>query len=687
MLAIHRHLLMQLVVRDVAGRYKGSIGGLAWTVIQPVLMLAVYLFVFGLVFNPRRGAGAPPGDLTAFGLSAPWQAALLLPRDFDDFAGAHESLASVPTGQRALLRACLVCPPSFQTGSPVPRLRLTLRDDEGVEFHATAFGDTRDLQARLVPGEALVARVTVKVDGQRRWVNVIEIAPREWMNRVRPMYPAKPGVASADEVRAAVLQCLPNAIRPAAAHLATLLDFLPSLDQTLTDLGCGGWSLEDLLAQAHLPINETYGVHAQRTLEALAARHALEQVRRQRALRGNEARPLRLPTLLARVRQLPFRLTPEQRQAVRAVADDLARGLTMRHLLVGDVGTGKLHPTCVIAAAAADEQARVLMLQPNVILADQVAAVFRDTWPDVPMDLITAGRPDPAPSARVIVGTTAVLHRRLGAFDLVVVDEAHKFGVAQKHWLVTDRTHMLEATATCIPRTQALAQFGALRVSELRRPPVPKQLSTRILEPGDRHALFAAVMRDVAAGDRVLVIYPLRGEHSDDRDEKGRHTVLRAFQLWERMFPGRVRAVSGADDDAAKSAAVADIVAGRAAVLVSTTVVEAGVNLPRLRRVIVVRPERYGLSTLHQIRGRLAREGGAGACDLYLASPVKEEARRRLEQFAITTDGFRIAEIDLAQRGCGSLAKDGTRQSGADQSFLFGRHLDTNLLADVARGA
>ena len=183
-------------------------------------------------------------------------------------------------------------------------------------------------------------------------------------------------------------------------------------------------------------------------------------------------------------------------------------------------------------------------------------------------------------------------------------------------------------------------------------------------------------------GKQVLVVYPKR---QDEDEQAARHSVDGAFRLWDKIFPGQVRLAHGGQTDEEKGAALRDLRENRAQILVATTVVEVGIDLPNLYHVVVVHPERHGLSGLHQIRGRAARKGGVGYCDLYLPEPVSADSMERLKVLTLTENGFEVAEHDMRLRGIGDLAKESEKQSGADETFLFGRPVRVEVLDAVLK--
>lgn len=608
------------------------------------------------------------GRLTTLGPKHAWQVALLLPNRFDDLSNPCTTLSQASREPGAFHLRVIGTPSSRFDGSG-PRVAMQLMDAAGQTMRGMMFGAPRDITPLLVEGEQVVVLGSIREMGDSEILSITEIVPAADVGTLRPVYPGRPQVIGAPRVREVVRTHLRQAIPTAAAFLQDELTLMGRPSAILDALGCPGWTLEQVLAQAHRPRSIEYAEHAHAVLSRLAALIALARAERSRPPVGQH-RTWSLPTLAARIQQLPFPLTPDQASGVARIAAGLCSSRPLRCILNGDVGTGKTPAFASIVAALHDAGARCAIMLPNEVLVEQVAGVVRAFFPDVPVLTVAAGAAADVRHAKVLVGTTALLHRDVGTIDLLVIDEQQKFGVKARQELLGVGTHLLECSATCIPRTLALARYGVVDVVELRSGPVKKDIITRIRSKDEGTALFREVADTLRNGDQVLVVYPLAEEGTS---AAARHSVEAAGQRWEKMFPGRVRTLIGGDDSATKARVMGDLHAGRAQVLVATTVVEVGVDLARLRHVVVVHPDRFGLSTLHQIRGRVARKGGVGQCDLYCPAPLAEGSRERLSVLERTQDGFEVAERDLALRGFGDMSSGATAQSGGDESVLFGR--------------
>jgi len=372
---------------------------------------------------------------------------------------------------------------------------------------------------------------------------------------------------------------------------------------------------------------------------------------------------------------LPFALTDAQKRALREIGADLSSGRAMARLLQGDVGSGKTIVAGLALLLAAKNGVQGALMAPTEILAEQHAASLA-SWIDragVRLGLLTGKARGRARKALlealaageldVLVGTHALIEapvrfRRLG---LVVVDEQHRFGVAHRAKLFRkgDTPHVLVMTATPIPRSLAWAIYGELDVSVLdEKPPGRSTVVTRVREESGRERVYRFAAERVRAGERVYVVVPAI--------EEGPREVAATRQTAARVSaaaPGvAVGMLHGRLPPEERSRVLADFAAGRIGILVATTVVEVGVDVPEATFMVVENAEVFGLAQLHQLRGRVGRSARPSWCALIVGDRAGEEARGRLAILENTSDGFLIAEKDLEARGPGDLL--GSRQSG-----------------------
>ena len=372
---------------------------------------------------------------------------------------------------------------------------------------------------------------------------------------------------------------------------------------------------------------------------------------------------------------LPFRPTGAQERAMAEIAADMAAPERMNRLLQGDVGSGKTLVALMAMLTAAEAGGQAALMAPTEILArqhcDGLSALAEAAG--APLLLLT-GRDKGAARAEklaaiaegraaIVIGTHALFQKDVAFADLrlAIVDEQHRFGVRQRLDLGAKggAADLLVMTATPIPRTLALASYGDMDVSVLdEKPPGRKPIETRMVSMGRLEEVIAHLRRAVAGGARAYWVCPLVAESgvSELTAAEARYAALRA------AFGDAARLVHGQMAPAERDAAMADFQVGRASVLVATTVIEVGVNVPEATIMVIERAESFGLAQLHQLRGRVGRGAAASSCLLLHQPPLGEAARARLQALRDTEDGFRIAEEDLRLRGPGDLL--GAQQSG-----------------------
>ena len=377
--------------------------------------------------------------------------------------------------------------------------------------------------------------------------------------------------------------------------------------------------------------------------------------------------------------KLPFELTGAQKRVIREIRADTVTGHQMNRLLQGDVGSGKTLVALMAMLLAADNGFQSCLMVPTEILARQHyasiermidglgirAAVLtgstRKRERDEILEALARGE------IHMLIGTHALLEERV-QFDnlgLVVIDEQHRFGVEQRArmWTKNSRPpHILVMTATPIPRTLAMTLYGDLDVSVIDElPPGRKPIVTRHLYDSQRMKLFGFLRREIARGRQVYVVYPLIKE-SEKMDYKD---LYDGFETLSREFPlpeYRLSVVHGKLPPEEKNEGMRAFKEGETQIMVATSVIEVGVDVPNATVMVIESAERFGLSQLHQLRGRVGRGGEQSYCILMSGDKLSREARARLDAMVETTDGFRLSELDLKLRGAGDI--NGTQQSG-----------------------
>jgi ATP-dependent DNA helicase RecG len=551
------------------------------------------------------------------------------------------------------------------------------------------------LSRHLKPGRELVVSGRLSFyRGQRQVVNPEfevaadeENAPRETGARIVPVYRLTSGVSQ----------------RYLRGLVARALDgYAPAVSETLPDelLAPGTPSRIQALRDMHFPADET-------ALEAARERMKLEELfymqlvlslQRRRRLDHPTGHRLRAAFELEQrfLAGLPFPLTRAQRRVLDEIHGDLASGRGMNRLLQGDVGSGKTLVAGATLLAAVEAGFQGAMMVPTEILAVQH---FRTLLPHMERlgvrTSVLIGSLKPAEkravheglrdgTIQIVVGTHALIQSEVKFRDLalVVIDEQHRFGVRQRAALLAGDPHMLVMTATPIPRTLALTAYADLDLSVIdEMPPGRAPVRTRVVPPEKREAMYAYVAERQAAGEQAYLLYPVieDTEKQDMEAAEGAYAELSAGPL--KGVPLAI--LHGRLSMAEKDEVMAAFHAGVVRVLVATTVVEVGVHVPQATIMVVHQAERFGLSQLHQLRGRVGRGGRDGFCFLLVGDGASPEAMDRLAVLVREADGFRIAEEDLRLRGPGEFL--GTRQHGVPGFRVANPLRDRALVEQASR--
>ncbi|MDE3130216.1 MAG: ATP-dependent DNA helicase RecG, partial [Acidobacteriota bacterium] len=475
--------------------------------------------------------------------------------------------------------------------------------------------------------------------------------------------------------------------------LALVLEHVANFDDVLEPLPAALRLREQLLDRpgalraAHFPLEPDDPEQARRRLafdELFFAQLALQQRRRDRRVRA-AAPELAGPRQLSGrwlTQQLPFALTGDQRAALAVIDTDIAGREPMQRLLMGEVGSGKTVVALYAMLRAVEHGFQAALMAPTETLAEQHFQTLQRLLgsESVSGGLLTGSTPGrrradllgklASGELSLIVGTHALIEDavRFERLGLVVIDEQHRFGVGQRAALAAGAAeqvpHELHMTATPIPRTLALSHYGDLDVTMLRELPSGRRpIATHVCSTeGERERAYARIREEVDAGRQAFVVCPLVEESealqaraATSEYERLRAGPFRGYQVV--LMHGQMRAAD-------KQAAMARFASGDAQVLVATTVIEVGIDVPNASVMLVEDADRYGISQLHQLRGRIGRGEHASLCLLF-----GRRDSQRLQALARESDGFRLAEIDLTLRGHGELA--GTRQSGHDIEHRF----------------
>ena len=395
---------------------------------------------------------------------------------------------------------------------------------------------------------------------------------------------------------------------------------------------------------------------------------------------------------------LPFELTGAQKRVMHEIRADMCSGRQMNRLLQGDVGSGKTLVALMTMLIALDNGYQACLMAPTEILAEQHLQTIRDFLQgmDIRVELLTGivkGKKRKeildglaTGDIQILIGTHAVIEdpvafHRLG---VAVIDEQHRFGVAQraKLWAKSENPpHVLVMTATPIPRTLAMTIYGDLDVSVIDElPPGRKPIQTLHKFDNQLTSLYQSIRRQINLGRQVYIVFPLIKE-SEKMDLKN---LEEGYETLKQAFPEfRLSKIHGRMKSAEKEAEMEQFVKGETQILVATTVIEVGVNVPNASVMVILDAQRFGLSQLHQLRGRVGRGCDQSYCILVTGYKLSEETRKRIDIMCDTNDGFRIAEADLKLRGPGDL--EGTQQSGMAFDLKIANIARDSQLVQLAR--
>ena len=583
----------------------------------------------------------------------------------------------------------------------VNRLSAIIGDDSG-EMEVVFFKGVKYMHARLIPGH------TFLFFGK----------PQTFNGRINMVHPefdapdnAQAGVLTGVYTSTEKLKTGGITGKLMCKLVASALDLvLPSLEETLPDYILQEKGLVPLsyaLRQIHFPVDQNALAKATYRLKFEELFYLQLSLLKQKYIRSRNAVGLPMPRVGEAFNRcykaLPYDLTGAQKRVIKEIREDLKGGHQMNRLLQGDVGSGKTMVAVLSALIAVANGYQACLMAPTEVLAHQhfanitkylaptgvKAALLTGSTGVAARREIHAGLQDG--SIGLIVGTHAliedtVVFRNLG---LAIIDEQHRFGVDQRAKLWSKGAggvapHVLVMTATPIPRTLAMTLYGDLDVSVIdEMPPGRKPVQTLCVGENKRIAMYNFIRDEIAKGRQAFIVYPLifESEKLDYKNlELGYEEVIKQFP--EPHY--QVAIVHGRQTAEEKKFFMDAFVAGRANILVSTTVIEVGVDVPNASVMVIESAERFGLSQLHQLRGRVGRGAERSFCILMKGYKVSKESQKRLDLMCATEDGFEIAEEDMKMRGPGDL--EGTQQSGLPISLNIASLARDGVILSDARG-
>jgi len=619
--------------------------------------------------------------LSALGVQREEDIVLLMPDKYLDCRAPITNFQSLELGSEVLVRGEITSAPMKRwPQNKKIRQPFFVFDlwSNGVSVQFVVFGDCEKLVEKVLDAGPVYFYGTVsQFQNQLQLKDAVHIKP-EQVGTVIPFYPGTRGAMKAERVTSYLHSRFPKIAKKAAQAIRDRFGLKGSgqdtalfqyADTTLT-------SIDDLLWMTHRPRTPQEACHAASVWETISAFYVAHHLHENSEMGAGPEFQIGITDQCVNevMSAVPFQLVDDQAEAVYTIQRRLAQPEQTHHLINGDVGSGKTITFLILAVAAARSGARVAIMAPNGPLAKQIYQELDTLWPDVGKQFVNGDTPQNTPIDQSIVVGTQALCFRLGpqdGFNLVIVDEQQRYSVEQREGFMSSHGNIIESTATCIPRTMALLQFGNIGVSLIKSKHSEKSIHTRLLGPNDTRTVFGQVKAFVDQGERVLVVYPLKEGKEVEGEQFDKESILESYEVWERKFPGQVHMLHGDMKEDEKTQIIDDLKTKRKNLLISTTVVEVGINIPNLRYCVVVNPDRAGLVTLHQIRGRLVRNGGIGLFDMFCLDKISAKTQKRLTVLVNSNDGFEIAEEDLKLRGAGDLKKGSQAQSGKSNGLIL----------------
>ncbi|MCE2571654.1 helicase-related protein [Motilimonas eburnea] len=643
------------------------------------------------------------GKLKSLGISEPWQAALYPPVGYIDcrFPITHFNVGGYQEGIVFTFVGKLK-PNSIELEYKQSiRVKARLFDDSGNELRFMLFTNKRNVEQvkqKLLESDWIALLGEVSYLGATMWCHKAKQIEVSEVGKVMPQYNGKRGVLKPETVLHWQKQHLHEVMPQAETELRELLHKIFNSNKQIREiLRCHNMTLKEVLAQAHFPDTPEQGERCIKILNRVAAVAMLSELKKiSHRLTEQHRQPLNLTKWRENCSGLPFQLTHEQTSAVERITNDLAKPHVLKAMLIGDVGSGKTAVYGLVVAAVIKAGGRVAIMLPAKNLAEEKHQEFCRYWPELDAQLVCDGAKVINEDSALWIGTTGLLSKKWKHdFDLVVIDEQHKFGTEQRNALLAGTTSLLEVTATPIPRTYCWMRHGLVPVYTLRECHVNKEFVSRIYQRQEGKLLLQSVFKSLNAGSKILIICP-RKEDADnpspDNPMADLNSVEDMHQKWSKLIQRNQskfnkhiivgKAHSGIDAQTNETTMQA-FKTGQINILIATTVVECGLTVPNLNHVLIYSPERLGAVTLHQLRGRGARAGGTCCFDMFLPYKVSDKSLARLEQIRTTTDGFELALLDMQNRGVGDIKESGTLQHGASNIGVYGQTVPLSLIEEI----
>ena len=641
--------------------------------------------------------------LTNLALSSPSLALLCAPTGFMDCTQAQTSLANIEPETNALLylrktgrvwgydsQRQEVQPHPFTSLYEAPwpshwkhihQLRMELEDEQGNRVYVTHFGAGKFRNQD--PFAMVLLHGILKSFGPKTFIDKAEHIPAQAFGKVYPRYSSPGGTVNEAGVRAIVTQalntdgaehaCTTELIRQtllSEAQMTQIAALAANKHQENNEYAgpiAPPNNIPELLSWMHEPPSLQHGQVAVACARAIAVEGICHAARRRNERPPHPRSPIALtPAIINQVIQSqPEQLTSDQQDAIRAICTALQRPTPLTGLLSGDVGTGKTLTFAIPVVATHLAQGKACILAPTEILANQAYEGLRRRFPFARIERVLTGKKIQDPGA-ILVGTAGLctVAKKIDYHpDVLVIDEQHKLSTEIRTALCQPWTHVIEASATPIPRSLASSLFAGMDVFTLAKAPVVRCIESHLIGENDRGIITKQLRKVLASGGRAAFIYPRVTAGTADQN-----SVLQASQTLSEHFPNKVCTLHGKMKTQELQEALECFRAGTTPIVVSSTVMETGIDVADIRLLVVRDADNFGAAQLHQLRGRLARNGGDADFFMLIKNlaETSEDTLERLEMVRDTTDGYALSEADMRQRGFGNL--NGDAQSGSTLS-------------------
>lgn len=567
-----------------------------------------------------------------------------------------------------------------------PRIKFEVTDGENYAV-LTIFGNTWPwLKTR--PGHIICIEGELSEwNGELNFKNV-KIVSEDHKGRIIPQYRAKTSqnklkAVSSDFIYKATVNALEEkTISEATSFICSVLEEL-SIKSVFDKVNSDFKSPEQFFNCLHLPKKIEDKDRALKTVKAISAYELVFNAIKSSSRVNDPLSVVELKNedIRTLIHKFPYKLTDHQLSGIADIVNDLKSEKPMYRLLSGDVGYGKTEVALIPAIASQKQGKIVAIMCPSLLIVSQWVKKIKGYGEDIPYLVITGENETTSESFNgnpIVIGTSAIVHRFKKMKikpDFIIFDEQHKHGKKQRESLVFSHTNTLEATATCQPKTSALVNYGIMNETILNQCPVDKNIQTYLFKTKQRVELFKQINQLIQSEEniQVAIIYP-KVDSGSEKDN-----LLVSAKLWESRYPGQVGIIYGGMSDSEKLEIIDKMHSNQIKILCSSILIETGLTLPSLKGMLVVGAQYFGVSSLHQLRGRLARNGGDGFFYMYLSKEEeshdqedeKDNSLERLELLVKFNDGFILAEKDAQLRGYGNIEDDD--QSGKTVSRIFKR--------------